>query len=81
MYKSLPSHIFGGFLPPEAAEPAVQVLEYSRDSGYCGPKTQENVDWIVQQVPRDSLNTCEDFLKKDPITLEQLGTWMKKDQR
>lgn len=69
VYKSLPSHVFKGFLPPDAAGPAVQMMEWFRDSGYYGPKTQEQVDWTVQQV-EGSLTTFEDFLKRNPINLE-----------
>ena len=70
VYKSLPSHVFRGFLPPDAAEPAVQMLEWFRDSGYYGPKMQEQVDWTVQQVSGDVLTTFEDFLEKNPIVLD-----------
>ncbi|KAL9098742.1 MAG: hypothetical protein Q9163_005652 [Psora crenata] len=70
VYKSLPSHVFRGFLPPDAAEPIVQMLEYFRDCGYYGPKMQEQVEWTVQQVPDDNLTTFEDFLKKNPINLK-----------
>lgn len=70
VYKSLPSHVFKGFLPPDAAGPAVQMLEWFRDSGYYGLKTQEQVDWTVRQVPEGTLTTFEDFLKKNPINLK-----------
>ena len=70
IYKSLPSHVFRTFLPPDAAGPAVQMLEWFRDSGYYGPKTQEQVDWTVEQVSQGSLTTFEDFLKKNPINLK-----------
>ena len=70
IYKSLPSHVFRTFLPPDAAEPAVQMLEWFRDSGYYGPQTQEQVDWTVAQVPPGRLTTFEDFLKKNPINLK-----------
>lgn len=69
VYKSLPSHVFRGFLPPDAAETAVQMLEWFRDSGYYGPKTKEQVDWTVEQVP-GALTTFEDFLQKNPIVLK-----------
>lgn len=54
VYKSLPSHVFRNFLPPDAAEAAVQMLEWFRDSGYYGPKTQEQVDWtgLFSRFPR-----------------------------
>ena len=70
VYKSLPSHVFRNFLPPDVAEAAVQMLEWFRDSGYYGPKTQEQVDWTVQQIPEGSLTTFEDFLKRNPISLK-----------
>lgn len=70
VYKSLPSHVFRTFLPPDAAGPAVQMLEWFRDSGYYGPQTQEQVDWTLAQVSPGSLTTFEDFLKKNPINLK-----------
>lgn len=70
IYKSLPSQVFKGFLPPDMAGPAVQMLEWFRDSGYYGPKTQEQVSWTTQQVAAGSLTTFESFLKKNPISLQ-----------
>ena len=70
IYQSLPSDVFRTFLPPDAAGPAVQMLEFFRDWGYFGPQSQEQVNWSVAQVPQGSLTTFEDFLKKNPIDLE-----------
>ena len=68
-YKQLPAEVFKGFLPPASAESAVAMLQWFKDFGYYGPKTEEYVDWTVQQTP-SKLTTFEDFLKKNPINLQ-----------
>ncbi|MCJ1391642.1 hypothetical protein MMC18_004507 [Xylographa bjoerkii] len=68
-YKQLPVEVFRGFLPPEAADSTVSMLTWFKDFGYYGPKTQEHVDWTLQQNP-GKLTTFEDFLKKNPVNLQ-----------
>lgn len=68
-YNELPVDVYRGFMRPGFADPMVQMMLLIRDYGYYGPEQEQKVEWTAKQA-RGKLTTLEDYLAKNPLTLE-----------
>ena len=68
-YKQIPENDFRRFLPKMMADDLVDMANYFQNFGYYGPKMKE-IAGLASQCAHWKLTTFEEYLVKEPLTLE-----------